>query len=96
VPKHLGGKKFTNTHTTVSDQGEIVAKASAKMPEVRRVKLGRITHAPGGKFRIKCMVINGSLLKVVVRGNTSIQELHLDCDNAERVKSKLEAQFPTR
>lgn len=95
MPKHLGGGKFTRTHTTVTDQAEIVAKAAAKLPEVRRVKLGQITRAPGGQFRIKCTVINRELLKVVVRGNSSIQDLHLDTDNASRVQQKLESMFPT-
>lgn len=95
MPKHLGGKKFSRRHTTVTDQGEIVAKAAGKMPEVRRVKLGQITVVPGGSFRIKCAVINRELLRVTVRGNSSVQELFLSTDNAAGVQKKLESMFPT-
>ena len=85
------GKKSGGTHTTLIDAAEPLIKAAEKLPEVTKIVLGFIKPTPGkhGKRRVKFAITRSGLL-MTVRGNTSVQEIHIYTDSPKEVKQNLE------
>ncbi|TSC56591.1 MAG: hypothetical protein Greene071421_103 [Parcubacteria group bacterium Greene0714_21] len=85
------GKKSGGTHTTLIDAAEPLVKAAEKLPEVTKIVLGFIKATPGkkGKRRVKFTITRSGFL-MIVRGNTSVQEIRIYTDSPKEVKQNLE------
>jgi len=73
---HRAGGKITRSHTTLTDQAAFIVDAIHDRPEVTKISLGMIANIGRGKPNVKFLPITGGL-KVVVRGNTSKQEIFI-------------------
>lgn len=85
------GKKAGGSHTTLIEAAEPLVKAAEKLPEVSKIALGFIKSTPGkkGKRRVKLRKTRSGLL-MTVRGNTSVQEIHIYTDSPDAVQQILE------
>ncbi len=86
-------KKITRSHTSIIDAAEPLIKAGSKTSLVSKMSLGIIKHIGTGKPGLKFHPITGGI-KVVVRGNTTIQELYFYTQEIEKVKALLKDSFP--
>ena len=84
---HRSGGKFTGSHTTLTDLSVVVADALAGLSYVAKIAIGMIgTGLPPahGKRRVKLLADEeNGYIRLVVRDNSSKQELHAYVDQAQ-------------
>jgi hypothetical protein len=86
-------KKITRSHTSIIDAAKPLIKAGEKTSLVSKMSLGIIKHIGTGKPSLKFHPITGGV-KVVVRGNTTIQELYFYTQETNTVIDILKQSFP--
>ena len=89
--KHRDGNKM-GRHTTLIDAAIPVVDAARKMREVSKVSLGFIKTVSNGQKRLKIVEETGCL-RLTVRGNTTVQEIHIYTQNPKKVSKVLEEAF---
>lgn len=92
--KHRQGGKFTGNHTTVTDLSGVVADIVVSIQHVTKCSLGVINNgikSAHGNIRVKILDEEGCETSVllVVRGNTSKQELRVYVEHGRRYDVKL-------
>lgn len=92
MPLHITDKKISKSHTTVSNAAKVVVEFLTSLPEVKKVVLGILKSARGGEFRVK-VTPEDNQLRVVVRGNTTIQTIYIISTNPQKVTKELEQKF---
>ena len=93
--KILRGSKFSSSHSTVIPAAEAVIVAAKRLQEVEKVVLGpiKVTRCTRG---IKILEESNKILRVTVRGNSSIQTLWIrlrSSDDQETVTQSLTEAF---
>ncbi len=88
----MHGKKITRSHTSVIDAAKPLISCIEQSMYVTKISLGIIKHIGTGKPNLKFHPITGGV-KVVVRGNTSIQELFIYTQDVGRVTLLLKENF---
>ena len=85
------GKKSTGSHTTLIGVAVPLIKKAEEMPEVEKISPGFIKATPGskGKRGMKFTPVQGGL-KIIVRGNSSIQEIWIYTNSPIEVQKKLQ------
>ena len=85
------GEKSAGSHTTLIEAAKPLIKRAEGLPGVRKIALGFIKVTPGSRGRrgMKFTVLSG-VLKVTVRGNTSVQEIWIYTDSPAKVQQQLE------
>jgi hypothetical protein len=86
-------KKVTRSHTTIIDAARPLLQAAEKSEHVTKISLGIIKNIGTGKTGLKFQPTTGGM-KVVVRGNTTIQELYIYTKEVEKVTKILTHSFP--
>lgn len=85
---HRAGGKLTRSHTTVIDAVAPVVDLLQTTESVSKISLGIIKQIGKGPQGIKFHTITGGL-RLVIRGNTSLQEIMVYTTDPEGIKSLL-------
>ena len=85
---HRAGGKFTKSHTTLIDAAIPIVDRASDMPEVTKISLGEIRTIGKGLRGVKFHPINGGW-RLVVRGNTTIQDIYIYTGSPEKTKWEL-------
>ncbi len=94
MPKHKSGGKITTSHTSLTDAAFSIVEAAEKLSEVNKISLGvikRVDKSRGPRI-IKFLPIVGGW-KLTIRGSTSVQEIYIYTNQADKTKSLLETMF---
>jgi hypothetical protein len=89
MPAHRAGGKLTRSHTTLIDAAVPVVDHLQQRPEVSKISLGLIKSLGKGKAGLKFHEVVGGW-RIVVRGNTSLQDLVVYTTDPARTKFELE------
>lgn len=90
MSNHRAGGKITRSHTTLIDAAVPLVDLLQARSEVSKISLGIIKNIGKGMPKIKLFPVTGGL-KIVVRGNTSLQELVAYTNNKEVIRQMLES-----
>ena len=88
MPLHRAGGKLTRSHTTVIDAVAPLVDLLQECQEVSKISLGMIKNIGKGQTGLKFHPVTGGW-RVVVRGNTSLQELVVYTPEPEVVRRRL-------
>lgn len=89
---HRAGGKFTRSHTTLIEAAAPIVDAAQELPEVSKISLGEIKVIGRGLRNVKFFDINGGL-RLVVRANTTRQDLYVYTSDPAGTKAVLERAF---
>ena len=94
MPKHIGGRKITSSHTSVIDSAFPIVHKAVNLPEVNKIALGIIKQVgkTRGVRRLKCLPVTGGW-KLTVRADSTVQEIYIYTDELEKTKATLESLF---
>lgn len=88
---HLAGKKFTSTHTTVTDATKPLVAFLSKQESVKKISLGIITRISGKSSRMRVKIADEpACLVLKVHGNSSVQEVRIYTDEKLLVQKLIE------
>ena len=88
MPIHRAGGKLTRSHTTLIDAAAPLVDYLQGREEVSKISLGMIKNIGKGQPGLKFHTVVGGL-KVVVRGNVSLQEFVVYTVDPETVRREL-------
>jgi len=88
MPQHRAGGKLTRSHTTLIDAAIPVVELLQAFPAVTKISLGLIKSIGKGPQNLKLMPQVGGW-KLVIRGNTSLQEITVYTTDPEAVRELL-------
>ncbi len=90
-----GGRKMSNTHSTVMPEAaKIVVKAKALIVVTKVVTGDIVSVRPGGVRRLKFLPLRAGV-KVVVRGSNSQQDIYLYTKDVSAVQQELVTYWDT-
>lgn len=94
MPKHIGGRKITSSHTSVIDSAFPIVHKAANLPEVNKIALGIIKQVgkTRGIRRLKFLPIAGGW-KLTVRADSTVQEIYIYTDEPNKTKELLQDLF---
>jgi len=88
MPLHRAGGKLTRNHTTVIDAAAPLIDHLQESDVVSKISLGLIKNIGKGLPGLKFHAVTGGW-RVVIRGNTSLQEIVVYTEHPEAVRRGL-------
>jgi len=93
-PKRKSRKKVTKSHSTSTDEGEIVIKAANKDPNVSKISLGVIKSGlRTAPRRIKISTLNPKTLLIKIRGVINVMTIRIYTSDLEATTKLIEQAF---
>lgn len=85
----LKGSTFNNRHTTVIEHAFPIVRLAGEDSRVRKMTIGPIKQARGGRLRLK-IVYQPAGLRITVRAPGSVQTFNVMTSKPEGVKAAIE------
>lgn len=85
---HIASNKISGNHSTLINEAVVLVKAAVKIKEVRRVTPGFIQAGISSlrKYPASIKFTSGeNYLKILVRGKSSVQEVHIYTSDVQNV-----------